>query len=65
MLNEALLWRLLVQLFSAVRLVHKRGMALRVVDIGHILITSGELVGLVVMCLLVSRVTRSSKAIYC
>eukprot|EP01034_Spumella_vulgaris_P024001 gene24001-30288_t len=41
MLSEALLWRLLVQLFSAVRLVHKRNMALRVVDIGHILITSG------------------------
>lgn len=43
MLNEALIWRIMIQLFSAVRLVHNKNMALRVVDVTHVLMTSGGL----------------------
>lgn len=41
MLSESLLWRLLVQLLSALRLVHGRGVAVRVVEPAHIILTSG------------------------
>lgn len=44
LLNEALIWRILVQLTSAIRLVHGRGGAMRVVDPGHVLLTSGTCV---------------------
>ncbi len=44
MLIETLIWRILVQLVSAMRLVHGRGAALRVVDSMHVLLTSGTCV---------------------
>ena len=42
LLNESLIWRILVQLVSGLRLVHNRGLALRVVDPVYVLLTSGE-----------------------
>jgi PAB-dependent poly(A)-specific ribonuclease subunit 3 len=41
LLSETLLWRILCQLLSALRLVHLRGMALRNVSPTHVLLTSG------------------------
>ena len=41
LLSEALLWRILSQLLSGVRLVHLRSMALRNVNPTHVLLTSG------------------------
>lgn len=41
LLSEALLWRILCQLLSGIRLVHLRGMALRNVSPSHVLLTSG------------------------
>jgi hypothetical protein len=39
--GESLIWRLLIQLLSATRHVHGRGLAVRVVEPAHILLTSG------------------------
>ena len=41
LLSEALLWRVLSQLLSGLRLVHLRGMAVRNVSPGHVFLTSG------------------------
>eukprot|EP01038_Epipyxis_sp_PR26KG_P004334 gene4334-6135_t len=40
-LNESLIWRFTVQILSAIRLVHSKNMALRVIDPIHIILTSG------------------------
>lgn len=39
--SEALLWRILVQLLSAIKSIHQRNMAVRVIDPIHVLMTSG------------------------
>jgi PAB-dependent poly(A)-specific ribonuclease subunit 3 len=44
LLNEALLWRVLTQLLSGLRLVHGKNMALRVISPVHVLLTSGTVV---------------------
>ena len=44
LLNESLIWRILVQLVSGIRYVHNRGFALRIVDPVHVLLTSGTCV---------------------
>jgi PAB-dependent poly(A)-specific ribonuclease subunit 3 len=41
LLNEALMWRVLAQLLSGLRLVHSRNMALRMISPVHVLLTSG------------------------
>jgi PAB-dependent poly(A)-specific ribonuclease subunit 3 len=41
LLGESLLWRLLIQMLSAMRLVHGRGLAVRVVEPAHVILTSG------------------------
>ena len=40
-LVESLIWRLLIQLLSATRYVHMRGLAVRVIEPAHIILTSG------------------------
>jgi PAB-dependent poly(A)-specific ribonuclease subunit 3 len=42
-LPEALIWRIMVQLISAVRLVHLRGMAMRNISASHVILTSGTM----------------------
>lgn len=42
LLQEGLLWRFLTQLLMGMKMVHSRGMALRVVDANHVLLTSGS-----------------------
>jgi PAB-dependent poly(A)-specific ribonuclease subunit 3 len=44
LLSEPLLWRILIQLLSAIRMTHSRGMALRVISPIHVLLTSGTVV---------------------
>jgi PAB-dependent poly(A)-specific ribonuclease subunit 3 len=44
LINEQLLWRILIQLISAVRVIHSRNMALRVINPIHILLTAGTVV---------------------
>lgn len=44
LLNESLLWRILIQLLSAIRMTHSRGMALRVISPTHVILTSGTVV---------------------
>jgi len=44
LINEQLLWRILIQLLSAVRAIHGRNMALRIVNPIHILLTAGTVV---------------------
>ena len=39
--GESLIWRLLIQLLSAMRHVHGRGFSVRVVEAAHIILTSG------------------------
>lgn len=39
--GESLLWRLLIQLMSTTRHIHGRGLAVRVVEPAHIILTSG------------------------
>ena len=41
LLNEPLLWRILIQLLSALRVAHSKGSALRVISPQHVLLTSG------------------------
>lgn len=41
LLSEALMWRILVQLILALRMVHSRGLAARVIDPVHVILTSG------------------------
>jgi PAB-dependent poly(A)-specific ribonuclease subunit 3 len=41
LLAESLIWRLLVQLLTAVRHVHNQGGSIRVIDATHIILTSG------------------------
>lgn len=43
LLNESLLWRILVQILLAIRYVHSRGMAFRVINPIHVLLTSGTI----------------------
>ena len=43
LLQESLLWRVLIQLLSGIRLVHLRGMALRNINVSHVLLTSGTM----------------------
>ena len=40
-LQEPLIWRIVVQLLSGIRLVHQRGMAMRNVSATHVILTSG------------------------
>lgn len=44
LINEQLLWRILIQLLSAIRAIHARNMALRIVNPIHILLTAGTVV---------------------
>ena len=39
--QEGILWRLLTQLLMGMRIAHAKGLALRVVDASHVLLTSG------------------------
>jgi len=41
LLAESLIWRLLVQLLTAVRHVHNQGGSIRVIDPAHVILTSG------------------------
>ena len=43
-LCQALLWRVLTQLLSGLRVVHGKNMALRIVSPVHVLLTSGTMV---------------------
>lgn len=42
-LPEALIWRIMVQLISGVRLVHLRAMAMRNISASHVILTSGTI----------------------
>ena len=42
LLTESILWRILTQLFMGMRASHARGLALRAVDVNHVLLTSGS-----------------------
>ena len=42
LLLEGMLWRMTTQLLVGMRMVHIRGLALRVVDVNHVLLTSGS-----------------------
>ena len=41
LLNESLVWRLFIQLISAMRLVHARSIAVRAIEPAHVILTSG------------------------
>ena len=43
LLTESLLWRLIVQLMSAVHMLHIRGIPLRNISVSHVLLTSGTM----------------------
>ena len=40
-LQEPLIWRIVVQLMSGIRLAHQRGLAMRNVSATHVILTSG------------------------
>jgi PAB-dependent poly(A)-specific ribonuclease subunit 3 len=43
LINESLIWRILVHLLSGLRLVHMRGLPVRNISISHIILTSGTI----------------------